>query len=248
MKTIMSRTMFSIFLKQRLFKCRLWLTRAVFHSCRHLVPSPLGGYLQIPQRPSRCGRLPGPAVSVMENWKARITRASYLQLLCPKKSGMTSSKLGTWPIRIKISTVFLDSWQWKNVLNYWVLGSDTCSETKPFELDLANHSHRPQRIRKNKLSKQKPHSWKSLKLLDPLQKLGDFQVSHPLFSTSHGCWVPYIQQQGKRCRPNLSLWLGLSLDSAATPGAHFFLGQRSTALLLDQHDISSPETCIFGKA
>ena len=70
------------------------------------------------------------------------------------------------------------------------------------------------------------------------------RISHPTFSTSPGCSAPHIQQQGQRCRPNLSLRLGLSLEnSSATPGTENLVPVYQQHLsMMGQHDISSPET------
>ena len=70
------------------------------------------------------------------------------------------------------------------------------------------------------------------------------RISHPTFSTSPGCSAPHIQQQGQRCRPNLSLRLGLSLEnSSATPGTENLAPVYQQHLsMMGQHDVSSPET------
>ena len=72
----------------------LRLTRAVFHwflqrltTCRHLVLCLLAGSLQSPQRPWRCERLPGPAMSV--SMRGNQNHQSWwfganLELICPE--------------------------------------------------------------------------------------------------------------------------------------------------------------------
>ena len=103
-KTVMPRTIFQFVWNEEFFRCPLWLSRAVFHwflqpltTCSHLVPSPLAGSLQIPQRPSRCGRLPGPAMSV--STRGNLGKPESPEQLfaanLSKKSGMTPSKLVT---------------------------------------------------------------------------------------------------------------------------------------------------------